>query len=167
VAPGRGGTVWHKARAQPFHIELPWVQRYLARMAKVTGIGGVFLKARSEDGVLAAWYAANLGIVLDPAFGGAILRWPDDPAEDKGSTAWHVAGKDSEWFSPSRSSFMINYRVDDMAGMLARLRENGVEVIQGPESHENGKFAWVMDPDGNKVELWEPKVWKERNEQQP
>jgi predicted enzyme related to lactoylglutathione lyase len=76
---------------------------------------------------------------------------------------WHVAGKDSQWFSPSKSSFMINYRVDNLGELLEQLRAAGVEVIQGPESHENGKFAWIMDPDENKVELWEPKVWDDKN----
>jgi predicted enzyme related to lactoylglutathione lyase len=74
-----------------------------------------------------------------------------------------LAGKDSNWFSPSTSSFMINYRVDNLGEMLEQLRAGGVEVIQGPESAENGKFAWVMDPDGNKVELWEPMLWEDRN----
>ena len=76
---------------------------------------------------------------------------------------WHVAEKDSEWFAPSSSSFMINYRVDDMAALLEQLKANGVEIVQGPESHENGKFAWIMDPDGNKVELWEPMLWDDKN----
>jgi predicted enzyme related to lactoylglutathione lyase len=58
---------------------------------------------------------------------------------------------------------MINYRVDDLDGLLGQLRASGVNVIQGPESHENGKFAWIMDPDDNKVELWEPKAWDEKN----
>ena len=96
-------------------------------------------------------------------FGGAILRWPDDKAEDRGLTVWHLAEKDSEWFGPSESTFMINYRVDDLGAMLEQLRAGGVKVIQGPESHENGKFAWIMDPDGNKVELWEPMVWDDKN----
>ena len=91
---------------------------------------------------------ANLGLPLE-AFGGAILRWPDDTAGDEGLTVWHVAGRDSKWFSPSDSSFMINYRVDDLVALLAQLRAGGVEVVGGPESHENGKFAWIMDPDGN------------------
>ena len=78
-------------------------------------------------------------------FGGAILKWPDDKAEDRGLTVWHVAEKDSQWFSPSKSSFMINYRVDNLGELLEQLRAGGVEVIQGPESHENGKFAWIMD----------------------
>jgi predicted enzyme related to lactoylglutathione lyase len=131
-------------------------------MAKITGIGGVFLKCKGDHKALAAWYEKHLGMKLE-SWGGAALRWPDDPAEDKGVTGWHLAGKDSKWFSPSDSSFMINYRVDDMAGMIAQLRAGGIEVIQGPESHENGKFAWLMDPDGNKVELWEPKNWDEKN----
>jgi predicted enzyme related to lactoylglutathione lyase len=76
---------------------------------------------------------------------------------------WHIAEKESKWFSPSDSSFMINYRVDDLDEMVAQLRSRGVEILQGPESHENGKFAWVMDPDGNKVELWEPMIWNDKN----
>jgi predicted enzyme related to lactoylglutathione lyase len=131
-------------------------------MARVTGIGGVFIKSRKDHQALAAWYQKHLGMALED-FGGAILKWPDDHAEDRGLTVWHVAEKDSQWFSPSDASFMINYRVDDMAGMLAGLRAAGVEVLKGPESHENGTFAWILDPDGNKVELWEPKLWDEKN----
>jgi catechol 2,3-dioxygenase-like lactoylglutathione lyase family enzyme len=97
------------------------------------------------------------------SFGGAVLRWPDDPAEDKGLTVWHLADKGSQWFSPSDSPFMINYRVDNLDELIAQLRAGGVEIIQGPESHENGKFAWIMDPDGNKLELWEPKIWDVKN----
>ena len=82
---------------------------------------------------------------------------------DKGVTAWHVAKPDTKWFAPSDAPFMINYRVDDLGELLANLRAAGVEVLKGPESHENGKFAWIVDPDGNKVELWEPKLWDEKN----
>lgn len=131
-------------------------------MARITGIGGVFFKSRNDRAALAAWYQEHLGISLED-FGGAILKWPDDKAEDKGLTVWHIAEKESQWFSPSDSSFMINYRVDDLEEMIAQLRAGGVEIIQGPESHENGKFAWVMDPEGNKVELWEPMIWDEKN----
>jgi predicted enzyme related to lactoylglutathione lyase len=133
-------------------------------MARVTGIGGVFFKSSGDHKALAAWYEKNLGFKLE-SFGGAILRWPEDKAEDKGVTVWHVANRETEWFSPSRSPFMINYRIDDMAGMLEQLTKNGVEIVKGPESHENGKFAWVMDPDGNKVELWEPMLWDDKNKQ--
>jgi predicted enzyme related to lactoylglutathione lyase len=131
-------------------------------MARVTGIGGVFFKTKGDPAALSAWYEKHLGMPLQ-SFGGAVLEWPDDRADDKGLTVWHVAAQESQWFSPSDSSFMINYRVDDLAEMLAQLRAAGVEVVGGPESHENGKFAWIIDPDGNKVELWEPKMWDEKN----
>lgn len=124
-------------------------------MAKITGIGGVFFKSRTDHAALAAWYQKHLGLSLED-WGGAILRWPEDKAEDEGLTVWSVAAKDSKWFSPSESSFMINYRVDDLDGMIAQLRAGGVELVKGPDSDENGKFAWIMDPDGNKVELWQP-----------
>src|SRR6185436_18708480 len=130
-------------------------------MARVTGVGGIFFKSSGDKAALAAWYEKHLGLRLEP-WGGAILRWPDDKADDRGLTVWHVADKDTQWFSPSRSSFMVNYRVDDLAELLARLRDGGVEIVGGPESDENGKFAWIMDPDGNKVELWEPKTWDEK-----
>ncbi|MBK8147205.1 MAG: VOC family protein [Acidobacteria bacterium] len=131
-------------------------------MAKVTGIGGVFIKSAGKGSELAAWYQKNLGISLE-SWGGSILKWTDDKAEDGGLTVWSTADADSKWFSPSESTFMINYRVDDMDELLASLRENGVEIVSGPESHENGKFAWIMDPDGNKVELWEPMIFDEKN----
>jgi predicted enzyme related to lactoylglutathione lyase len=131
-------------------------------MAKVTGVGGVFFRSKGDGAALAAWYREHLGMTLED-FGGAILRWPDDEAEDRGLTVWHVANADSKWFSPSTSPFMINYRVDDLGELVEQLRARGVEILQGPESHENGRFAWIMDPDGNKVELWEPKLWDEKN----
>jgi predicted enzyme related to lactoylglutathione lyase len=131
-------------------------------MARITGIGGVFFKSKNDGAALAAWYQKHLGLSVE-SFGGAILRWPDDKAEDKGVTVWCVADKESKWFSPSDSPFMINYRVDNLDELIAQLRADGVEIISGPESHENGKFAWIMDPDGNKVELWEPMVWDEKN----
>ena len=131
-------------------------------MAKVTGIGGVFFKSTQDHRALAAWYQKHLGLKLED-WGGGILRWPDDKANDQGLTVWHVAQKDSDWFAPSRSAFMINYRIDDMDGMLAQLKEAGIPIHKGPESHENGRFAWILDPEGNKVELWEPKAWYEKN----
>ena len=131
-------------------------------MARITGIGGVFFKSTGDAKALAAWYRTHLGMALED-FGGAVLRWPDDQAEDKGLTVWHVAERDSQWFSPSGSPFMINYRVDDLDALVAQLRTDGIDLVAGPESHENGKFAWIMDPDGNKVELWEPMAWDDRN----
>ena len=131
-------------------------------MAKVTGIGGVFFKSTGDHQKLAEWYSHNLGIPLEP-WGGAILKWTDDKSDDGGLTVWNAAKKDTEWFSPSTAGFMINYRIDNMDEMLAELQRKGVEIFKGPESHENGKFAWILDPDGNKVELWEPMAWDENN----
>ena len=133
-------------------------------MAKITGIGGVFFKAKSNPKELAAWYEKHLGLTLSP-WGGAALKWPEDKANDGGVTAWHIAAPDSKWFSPSESSFMINYRIDNMDEMLEQLKAGGVEIVKGPESHENGRFAWIVDPDGNKVELWQPMAWDEKNKQ--
>lgn len=131
-------------------------------MAKVTGIGGVFFKAKSDPATLAAWYQTHLGLHLEP-WGGAILRWPADTAEDQGLTVWSVAKPDTQWFAPSDASFMINYRVDDLDALLAALQGAGVTVVKEKETHENGSFAWILDPDGNKLELWEPKLYRDAN----
>ena len=93
--------------------------------------------------------------MLEP-WGGAILRWRDDKAADGGCTVWHLAGKDSDWFAPSAGSFMINYRVPDLHGLVRILKEEGCNVLDKLDESEYGKFAWVIDPDGNKVELWQP-----------
>lgn len=131
-------------------------------MAKITGIGGVFFKSTGDNKALASWYRDVLGLPL-AEWGGAALKWPEDGNEDGGVTAWHVAASDTKWFAPSGSSFMINYRVDDLDGILARVQGAGGQVVGGTESHENGRFAWVMDPEGNKVELWEPRLWDAKN----
>ena len=131
-------------------------------MAKVTGIGGVFFKSRGKGAELSAWYEKNLGIKLE-SWGGSILNWTDDKVVDGGLTVWNAADHDTKWFSPSESSFMINYRVDNMDELVASLKENGVEIVKGPDTDFNGKFAWIMDPDGNKVELWEPMIADEKN----
>lgn len=125
------------------------------KMPHVTGIGGVFFKSKGNHKALAEWYQKHLGIRLEP-WGGAVFRWSDDQAKDKGVTAWNVTEKDTNQFSPSESSFMINYRVDDLDGLVANLTKDGIKIIQGPESSEYGKFAWIIDPEGNKIELWEP-----------
>ena len=133
-------------------------------MAKITGIGGVFFKSTGDHKALAEWYNKHLGMPME-SWGGTILRWPNDKADDGGLTVWNAAAKDTKWFNPSESNFMINYRIDDMAEMIEQLESAGIEIIQGPESHENGKFAWIMDPDGNKVELWQPMAWDENNKE--
>lgn len=122
-------------------------------MAKVTGIGGIFIKAKDPE-ALQQWYKKHLGIDVQ-VWGGASFRWVDD--EDKpyaGTTAWMIG--DGENFSPSESSFMVNYRVDDLTGLLAQLRADGCNVLEESDESEFGKFGWVIDLEGNKVELWEP-----------
>lgn len=131
-------------------------------MAKVTGIGGVFILSRSNGKALSEWYEMHLGIRIEE-FGAAILQWEDDTAEDNGVTVWRAADPDSDWFSPSKSTFMINYRVNDLEAMVEQLTDAGIEILRGPEYHENGVFAWILDPEGNKIELWEPKTWDEKN----
>ena len=133
-------------------------------MAKITGIGGVFFKSTNDHKALAEWYNKHLGMPME-SWGGTILKWTDDKADDGGLTVWNAAAKDTKWFAPSESNFMINYRIDNMDEIVAQLTSAGIEIIQGPESHENGKFAWIIDPDGNKVELWEPMAWDEKNKE--
>jgi predicted enzyme related to lactoylglutathione lyase len=127
-------------------------------MARVTGIGGVFFKAKGDPRALAEWYGTYLGLNFEP-WGGAVLKWPEDGNEDRGLTVWHLAEPASEWFAPSTQPFMINYRVDDLAAIAARLETGGYPLLKEIEDHPNGRFAWVMDPDGNKVELWQPQPW--------
>lgn len=122
-------------------------------MTRVTGIGGVFLKAK-DPGALAAWYQRHLGIDVQ-AWGGAIFRWADAagvPAN--GTTVWSVG--DGSHFAPSTSAFMVNYRVADLHGLLQVLRDEGCAVLEQVDESEYGTFGWVMDPEGNKVELWQP-----------
>lgn len=135
-------------------------------MAKVTGIGGVFIKTKGDADALKAWYQEHLGMKLEE-YGGCTLEWVRDTAEDKGLTVWAVAASDSTWFAPSEAGFMINYRVDDLRGLLRQLAASGIEPVEGPQAHENGRFAWIMDPDGNKVELWEPMLWDDKNKDAP
>lgn len=134
-------------------------------MARATGIGGVFFKSRGDHRALAAWYEKHLGMKPEE-WGGVILKWPEDKADDGGLTVWHVAASDSKWFSPSDSAFMINYRVDDLDALLAQLRADGVEIVGDPQSDFNGKFAWILDPDGNKVELWQPMLADDKDKQE-
>jgi len=124
-------------------------------MKRVTGIGGVFFKSKDAP-ALQAWYKRHLGIDVQ-AWGGTVSPWSD--AEGKptaGTTVWSIAPAETEQFAPGKASFMINYRVEDLHGMVKVLKEEGCEVLDKVEESEYGKFAWVIDPDGNKVELWQP-----------
>ncbi len=124
-------------------------------MARVTGIGGVFFAAR-DPRALASWYSEYLGLPLE-AFGGAVPKWANDPTARTGLTVWMPVPDDGGAFAPSSSPFMINFRVDDLDAVLARLKEGGVVPEEGPRADDHGKFAWILDPEGNKIELWEPR----------
>jgi catechol 2,3-dioxygenase-like lactoylglutathione lyase family enzyme len=118
----------------------------------VTGIGGVFFKARDPK-ALAAWYRDVLGLPVQ-AWGGAALRY-DAPGHPP-AAAWSAFAASSSYFAPSAGDFMIDYAVDDLDALLKRLRERGVEILKQADD-DNGRFAWILDPEGHKVELWEPK----------
>lgn len=123
-------------------------------MKRVTGIGGIFFKSADPKNLM-DWYKNHLGIPAEAW--GWMFTWAEgQPADQSGYTAWSVMKSDTTYFAPSTSSFMINYRVDDLHALLAVLREEGVNVLEKIEESEFGKFGWVIDPDGNKVELWEP-----------
>jgi len=125
-------------------------------MKRVTGIGGIFISAKDPK-ALCAWYKTHLGIDVQE-WGGTAFRWVDDAgAPTAGTTVWSVFG-DGSYFAPSEATFMVNYRVDDLHGLLSLLRTEGCQVLDKIEESEFGKFGWVMDPEGNKVELWQPPV---------
>lgn len=124
-------------------------------MHRVTGIGGVFIKAR-EPQALRDWYRKHLGMEIE-AWGGMSFRWQTPEASNpQGATVWSVFEPDSDYFAPSQAPFMVNYRVADLHGLLAALRAEGCDVVDKTDESEYGKFGWVMDPEGNKLELWEP-----------
>ncbi len=124
-------------------------------MKRVTGIGGIFFKAKDPE-ALGAWYKAHLGIDVQ-AWGGAAFDWkgPHNP-EGTGTTAWSLFAADTDPFTPSPAPFMINYRVEDLDALLTALRAEGAQVEDKVDESEFGKFGWVIDPEGNKVELWQP-----------
>lgn len=124
-------------------------------MKRVTGIGGIFFKAKDPK-ALGEWYRKHLGIEVED-WGGFGFRWnsPDNP-EGVGSTIWSPFAADSGYFAPSTAPFMINYRVHDLHALLAALRAEGVTVMDKVEESEFGKFGWAIDPEGNKLELWQP-----------
>jgi predicted enzyme related to lactoylglutathione lyase len=114
---------------------------------RVTGIGGIFFKAK-DPAALATWYRTHLGIDVQD-WGGAAF------ADAGGTTAWTILEATSTYFAPSTAPFMINYRVRDLDALLATLRAEGCAVDDRTQVESYGKFGWVMDPDGNKVELWQ------------
>jgi predicted enzyme related to lactoylglutathione lyase len=124
-------------------------------MKRVTGIGGIFFHAR-DPVALRGWYKTHLGIDVQE-WGGTAFTWIDgDGKPTTGTTVWSIGAADGNYFAPSNSTFMINYRVADLAALLTALRAEGCNVLEKTDDSEYGKFGWVMDPEGNKVELWQP-----------
>lgn len=122
-------------------------------MKRVTGIGGIFFKAR-DPAALATWYRDHLGLEVAD-WNGAIFNW-GGVGSAPGMTLWSPFPADTTYMSPGTASFMINFRVADLDALLVALRGEGCHVSDDTQSSEQGKFGWVIDPEGNKVELWEP-----------
>ena len=124
-------------------------------MKRVTGIGGIFFHAK-DPVALRAWYHKHLGIDVQE-WGGTAFTWADGAGNPtRGTTVWSIGAANGKLFAPSTSTFMINYRVADLAGLLQALRQEGCNVLEKTDDSELGKFGWVMDLEGNKVELWQP-----------
>ncbi len=123
-------------------------------MKRVTGIGGIFFKSKDPK-ALGEWYQKHLGVPVLP-WGGAAFQWQNEenPA-GVGTTIWSPFAADTTYFGEG-ASFMVNFRVHDLDALLAVLREEGCAVAEKTENSEFGKFGWVTDPEGNRVELWEP-----------
>lgn len=128
-------------------------------MRRVTGIGGMFFKA-ADVGGLAAWYRKHLGLEIGED-GSATFSWREEDGSP-GMTVWAAFPKDTDYFGKSRADFMINYRVEDLDALLAALRSEGVAVDDKIEEHSYGRFGWITDPDGTRIELWEPQPPKSK-----
>ena len=125
-------------------------------MRRVTGVGGIFFKSEDPE-QLYQWYEQHLGIRRGPDGTSAAFEWREtDDAGRKGMTVWSIFPRNTKYFDPSGSPFMINYRVDDLDALLDALKAEGVQIDPHREDYEYGRFAWIMDPDGNRIELWEP-----------
>ncbi len=125
-------------------------------MKRVTGIGGIFFKTEDPK-KLKEWYGKHLGLPIDEY--GASFKWIDidSKAAKPAITAWSPFKSDTEYFQPSQKPYMFNYRVENLVELLKLLKEEGVQIVGEMQEFSYGKFGWIMDPDGNKIELWEPK----------
>ncbi len=123
-------------------------------MKKVTGIGGIFFKCQDPDKVK-EWYNQQLGLVTDQYGSLFEFRHADDP-DQKGYLQWSPFSQNTKYFEPSKKDFMINYRVENLEGLVKELKKNGVTVVDEIEKLEYGKFVHILDPENNKIELWEP-----------
>lgn len=119
---------------------------------RVTGIGGLFFKSANPK-ASKAWYKKHLGFNTDDY--GCTFWWKDAHGNDC-STQWSPFEKDTKYYEPSKKDFMFNYRVENLHELLKTLKTEGVTIIGEVEEYDYGKFGWIMDNDGNKIELWEP-----------
>jgi predicted enzyme related to lactoylglutathione lyase len=119
---------------------------------RVTGLGGFFFKTKNPDKIK-AWYKNHLGLNTDQY--GCTFWWKDEKGK-KCSTQWSPMNEDTKYFEPSKKQFMMNFRVDNLVELLKVLKAEGVTVVGEIEEYEYGKFGWIIDPEGNKLELWEP-----------
>ncbi|MCB9236103.1 MAG: VOC family protein [Bacteroidia bacterium] len=121
---------------------------------RVTGLGGVFFKCKNPE-ELRNWYGQHLGI--ESTQYGGMFEWREKENPNQvGTTAWNPFSDKTKYFAPSEKDYMLNYRVENLEELLKVLKEEGVEVVGEMQSFEYGKFGWIMDPEGNKIELWEP-----------
>lgn len=123
-------------------------------MKRVTGIGGVFFKADDPD-KLYEWYEKHLGVKQEAQGQGVQFSWKTEDGRP-GMTVWSLFPRDTKYFDPSKTDFMINYRVDDLEALVAALESEGIAIL-GREDYDYGRFAWIMDPEGHRIELWEPR----------
>jgi len=119
---------------------------------RVTGIGGIFFKTKDPKATK-DWYSKHLGFNTDQW--GSTFWWKDKKGNDC-STQWSPMNEDTDYYEPSKKQFMVNYRVENLEELLAELKKEGVEIVGEMQTFDYGKFGWIMDPDGNKIELWEP-----------
>lgn len=119
---------------------------------RVTGLGGIFFKAKNKA-LLIEWYNKHLGINAHEW--GAMFKFTDDKQPQDAYTVFSPFKDDTKYFEPSAKEFMINFRVENLDELVAVLKQEGVTLVGQPESGEFGKFAWILDPEGNKIELWE------------
>jgi catechol 2,3-dioxygenase-like lactoylglutathione lyase family enzyme len=122
--------------------------------ARVTGIGGIFFKAKDPKAMY-AWYEKHLGLAKDEATHTVTFASKDAQTGEEAHTYWSLFKQDTTYLEPSTSSFMLNYRVADMDAVVSALKSEGIEIL-GRQDEEYGRFAWIMDPEGNKIELFEP-----------
>ena len=124
-------------------------------MKKVTGIGGIFFKCKDPKAIN-EWYATHLGFPTTPY--GTSFEWREnDDSDKKGVTQWNAFAETTKYFEPSAKEFMINYRVENLETLVAQLKIEGVTIVDDIEDSDYGKFVHILDPEGNKIELWEPK----------